>query len=142
MRLFLDTEFNGFGGRLLSLALFPEDSSKELYFEFEPTEDIDSWVKDHVMPLMIFNHKWIDPINAKIQLQGYLAQFDAIEIVVDWPDDIKYFCELLIAGPGEMIHTIPKITFELRRDIDSLKSAHPHNALYDAIALKEAYAKV
>lgn len=142
MKLFLDTEFNGFGGELLSLALFPEDSSKEFYLEFEPTEEINLWVRNHVMPLMIFNHKWTDPIHGRIQLQGYLAQFETIEIIVDWPDDIKYFCEFLITGPGEMINTIPKIIFELRRDIDSEGSAHPHNALYDAIALKEAYAKM
>ncbi len=31
MRYFLDTEYNGFGGALLSLALVPEDGGEEFY---------------------------------------------------------------------------------------------------------------
>ena len=31
MRYFLDTEFNGFGGALLSVALVPADGSEEFY---------------------------------------------------------------------------------------------------------------
>ena len=35
MRYFLDTEYNGFGGALLSLALVPEDGGEEFYVTLE-----------------------------------------------------------------------------------------------------------
>ena len=36
MKLFLDTEFNGFGGKLISMALVPEDKTlPEFYKELE-----------------------------------------------------------------------------------------------------------
>jgi len=45
MRFFLDTEFNGFGGSLISMALVPEnDSLPEFYKELEMKEQLHPWV--------------------------------------------------------------------------------------------------
>jgi len=50
VRYFLDTEYNGFGGALLSLALVPEDGSEEFYVTLQCDVPIDPWVERHVMP--------------------------------------------------------------------------------------------
>ena len=43
MRYFLDTEFNGFGGDLLSLALVPEHGADEFYVTLKSDAAIVSW---------------------------------------------------------------------------------------------------
>jgi hypothetical protein len=64
-------------------------------------------------------------------------QTDEIEIIADWPDDIRYFCELLITGPGYMIATPKKLSFTMDRSLPetSIHSKIPHNAREDAIRL-------
>ena len=49
MRYFLDTEYNGIGGALLSLALVP-DRGDDLYLTFQTDEPLDDWVQRHVDP--------------------------------------------------------------------------------------------
>jgi hypothetical protein len=71
-------------------------------------------------------------------LSAYLLQFQEITIVADWPDDIRYFCESLITGPGERISMPSRIKFELDLDIE-YESRVPHNALHDAIGIREYY---
>jgi hypothetical protein len=61
-------------------------------------------------------------------------------IIADWPDDIRYFCESLIVGPGQMINILNKIKFELDLHID-YESVVPHNALHDARAIRDTYLK-
>ena len=51
MRYFLDTEFNGFGGALLSLALVPEDG-QEFYVTLECDDPVFPWVERNVMPYL------------------------------------------------------------------------------------------
>ena len=138
-KLFLDTEFNGFGGGLISLALVPEDSSfREFYRELELREQLDPWVRENVVP-----HLFLNPVTHN-QFQQDLAQYlweagDCV-IVADWPDDIKYFCQSLITGPGMMVNLMHKIRFEMDLSI-SYTSEVPHNALHDARAIREVYAK-
>lgn len=138
MRLFLDTEFNGFGGRLISMALVPEDGSREFYQELEMHEQLEPWVRDNVVPHLIL------PPSSYHEFQQALAQYlHAIgdcTIIADWPDDIRYFCEALITGPGEMISFQRTIKFELDLSI-KYESLVPHNALHDARAIKEFYMK-
>ena len=45
MRYFLDTEFNGFGGQLLSLALVPEDGGEEFYITLQHDGPFEPWVE-------------------------------------------------------------------------------------------------
>ena len=47
MRYFLDTEFNGFGGTLISLALVSELGTS-IYLIYPLTGMIDPWARDHV----------------------------------------------------------------------------------------------
>lgn len=136
-KLVIDCEFNGPGGQLLSMALVGVDGD-EFYAELPHPikEPLNGWVKDNVIPLMEFE----EPLSHKdFQkcLEDFLSQYDAIHIVADWPEDIKYFCEALITGPGERLDT-PPLTMEVRRDLDA-ESLVPHHALWDARAIVELY---
>ncbi|MBP8234469.1 MAG: hypothetical protein KAY22_19425 [Rhizorhabdus sp.] len=138
MRYFLDTEFDGFGGPLISLALAAEDGSS-LYLATDcptPTE----WVRDNVMPIITV--PGADPLPVEADQFGpliavFLRRDPNPIIVADWPDDIRYFCAALITGPGLMVN-IPGCKFEMVR-VDAyptdLPGAVQHNALWDARAL-------
>jgi hypothetical protein len=139
MRLFLDTEFNGFGGKLISMALVPEDKTKpEFYKELHITEQLEPWVRENVVPHLI-----LPPIGyGEFQdaLANYLWNIGECTIIADWPDDIRYFCESLITGPGQMINLMNNVKFELDLSIE-YESLVPHNALHDARAIRDFYMK-
>jgi hypothetical protein len=137
MRLFLDTEFNGFQGKLISMALVPEnDSVPEFYEELEIKDQLEPWVRDNVVP-----HLFLLPCSfSEFQsaLANYLWTIGDCTIVADWPDDIRYFCESLITGPGMMLSLVHNLKFELDFGIE-YESLVPHNALHDARAIRDFY---
>src|SRR5690349_11231817 len=51
VRYFLDTEYNGIGGALLSLALVPDDGD-ELYLTLSTSDPLLDWVERHVVPYL------------------------------------------------------------------------------------------
>jgi hypothetical protein len=140
MRLFLDTEFNEFKGPLISMALFPEDRKRDPFYESLGCENPGPWVAIHVMPII---GKDAIPMQAfQEKLQAFLNQWDEVTIVADWHEDIIHFCGALTTGPGMRIKT-PTLNFQIRRDLDTVPSAIPHNALADAKAmLQSAFANV
>ena len=141
MRFFIDTEFNGFGGKLMSMALVPENlNAPEFYCEIEVKDQLDPWVAVNVAP-----HMFQVPVGYGVfqfALSRYLLniEYDEIIIVADWPDDIRYFCEAMITGPGERIIMPTNIMFELDFSI-KYESMVPHNALHDARAIRDFYLK-
>lgn len=147
MRYFLDTEFNGFGGELISLALVREDGDS-LYLVYpEPFDRYDLWVQKNVMPILWSIPSPLPGMAHKLNLrkdggaliQEFLHNDPNPLIITDWPDDIKYFCQELITGPGTMIN-IPQLSFQMVR-VDAypttLEGAVQHNAWWDAMALRE-----
>ena len=144
MRYFLDTEFNGFGGALLSLALVPDDGGEEFYVTLACADPLHPWVEQHVLPYLDhvpvgLSAPRLDRPTAAGALAAYLAHDPAPEIVADWPDDIAYFNQLLLVGPGLMI-PVPPLTFRLvplPGFSTAENSAVPHNALHDARALRD-----
>lgn len=152
MRYYLDTEFNSFGGALLSLALVGEHGHA-LYLTYPPCEQIDPWVAEHVMPIMHDTPKgWGKTIHERRltrrdtkmtgarTIASFLNHFgEEADIITDWPDDIRYFCQAIVTGPGEMVR-LPTLRFELHR-VDAypttITGAVRHNALWDALALYE-----
>jgi len=137
MKLFLDTEFNAFGGKLISMALVPEDINfPEFYCEIEMNDQLDPWVRDNVVPHLILVPCSYNTFQSKLAV--YLNYIGKSIIVADWPDDIRYFCEALITGPGEMISIGNNINFELNFDIE-YNSLVPHNALHDARGIRDFY---
>jgi len=134
MKLFLDCEFNEFKGDLISMALVSEDGNYEWY-EVVPCENPGPWVKEHVMPIL--GKPAISVQEMQRSLQHFLAQFDKVHIIADWPEDIKHFCDALIVGAGMRIDT-PPLTMEVVR-IDFGESKIPHNALCDARGIRDLY---
>jgi hypothetical protein len=145
VRYFLDTEFNGFGGALLSLALVPLDG-EEFYVTLDCTEPIVPWVERHVMPYL--DHVPVGlasprmtRLEAAMALSAYLAADPQPELIADWPEDITQFCALLMTGPGQMV-PVPALTFRLvplPGFSTAANSAVPHNALHDARALHDHF---
>lgn len=145
MNYYLDTEFNEFGGALISLALVAEDG-RELYLA-TPCADPGAWVAENVLPIVFAEGATPRMLNAN-EFGYWIATFlnysaETPTIVADWPDDIRYFCQALIVGPGQMVN-IPAIKFDLQR-VDayptSLRGAVQHNALWDARALRHCCTK-
>lgn len=136
-KLFLDTEFNGFMGKLMSMALVPENVDDEyFYVELEIKDQIDPWVQENVVPHMFLPAVSYNEFQNK--LANYLYDIGPCTIVADWPDDIRHFSESLITGPGMSIRLMHDIHFELDMNIN-YTSEVPHNALHDAIGIREAY---
>lgn len=136
MKLFLDCEFNGFGGELISMALV--DENEKYFYEVLPCMNPTSWVFNNVIPVL--NKQNIDLIEFKENLFSFLNQYETIHIVADWPEDFSLFLTTLILQQGVCMMT-PKLTMELWESDTSLNidSKIPHNALQDAFALKRRY---
>jgi hypothetical protein len=140
VRYYLDTEFDGFGGDLISLALVREDGAS-LYRILKFSAD-DEWVLKNVVPILDSCPVRAGPAISHAALAGAIEDFLTGDpnpvIVADWPDDVAYFSKALITGPGTMI-AIPRVTFEVRR-VDAypttLHGAVQHNAWWDAMALR------
>ena len=143
MRYFLDTEYNGVGGELLSLALVPDDGD-ELYLTFRCTDPLIEWVGRHVVP-------YLDSVPEQLScprlarkdgahaLERYLRHDEDPQIFADWPEDIAQFCNLMITGAGDMIE-VRDINFRLTPMSNFSTAANskvPHNALHDARALRD-----
>ena len=143
MRYFLDTEYNGIGGALLSLALVPDDGD-ELYLTLQCADPLVEWVERHVMPYLdsVPEHLSCPRLtrdDAAHALERYLRHDEEPLIFADWPEDIAHFCNLMITGPGDMIE-LRHVTFRLvpmSNFSTAANSKVPHNALHDARALRD-----
>jgi hypothetical protein len=142
MKYYLDTEFNSMGGQLISLGLVREDNEC-LYLVYNRPMHIHPWVKENVMPHLesVPNHvkiRKIFPSTSAQHIEKFMQGDDNPVVITDWPDDISYFTDLILTGPGTMI-AIPRLTFRMHR-IDAyptnLEGAVQHNAWWDAMALK------
>lgn len=142
MKYYLDCEFDGWMGPLISMALVSE-SGAEFYWAINANEGWvkDEWVKANVLPLLECDGATRTQVN---DLSGGLERFLArtsdgtAHIIVDWPDDVAYFCRAMIVGAGQRIDT-PPLMFEVNREDaypTSLPGAVQHNALWDARALR------
>jgi len=136
MRYFLDAEYNGFGGPLISLALVPENPESPSFYEALPCTDPVSWVAEHVLPVLRTRPISRPEIVAK--LAAYLRGDPEPVMIADWPEDIAHLALLMVTGPGWRMPS-PRLGFELLDlplfDSEALSDT-PHNARSDAIALR------
>lgn len=137
MEIFIDCEFNGFGGNLISMALVSYDG-REFYEVMGCKNGVDPWVQEHVLPVL--GKQSVSHEKFQENLEDYLYQFDNIAIIADWPDDIRYFMQEIITGPGVMM-PIPRFHCLMDRRLSSEKSKIPHNALEDARAIRAEYVR-
>jgi hypothetical protein len=138
MNIFIDCEFNGHGGELISMALVSEDGS-EFYevLNLDKNYDYVDWVKKNVVPIL--NKDPITSDSFKNKLWRFLNKYDDVHVIADWPDDIKYFCQSLITAPGQMINIPNILTMEVDRSLSTESSVILHNALEDARAIKRSF---
>lgn len=136
MRYFLDTEFNGFGGELISIALVPEDEGVAPFYAAVACQNPTPWVVEHIIPVLD-----VEPVASSRladQFADYLSNDPEPVLVADWPEDIAHAARLLVIGPG-LMKPVRNISFDLvDAELVSLGegSAVPHNAYHDALRLR------
>jgi hypothetical protein len=143
LRYFLDTEYDGWGGALLSLALVPDDG-EELYLTLDWDGTLDPWVERNVVPYLdMVPDSLVSPRMSRADAARTISHFLAGDseplIVADWPEDLALFNALLVTGPGVMAE-VPPLRFEFRPLSGFSTAANskvPHNALHDARALRD-----
>jgi hypothetical protein len=137
MRYFLDAEFNGFGGQLISLALVPEDEKAAPFYEALPCAAPAPWVAEHVIPAL--QTRPISRPEMTAKLAAYLRDDEAPVVTGDWPEDIAHLALLMVTAPGARIPS-ERLVFELLDlplfDSETLSKV-PHNACHDAAALRD-----
>jgi hypothetical protein len=138
VRYFLDTEFNGFGGELISISLVPEDSSLPFFYEAAECLAPTDWVAEHVLPVL--QTRPLARGELANRFADYLIDDGDPLLVADWPEDIAHAARLLVTGQGKM-KPVRSLRFELV-DPDIIgplpDSEVPHNAYSDARALRAA----
>ena len=150
MRYFIDCEFDGHNGPLLSIAIVPEDGWS-LHIETFATDNVrDEWVAENVVPLMALHQADSMAIVTNNEVGRELRQFLANDkmpvIVADSPVDISRFCQAIMTGlQGEyQPNTWDRMAFEVH-DVDcyptDLPGAVQHNAWWDAMALRHKLAQ-
>ncbi len=134
MKLFLDTEFDGFKGPLLSMGIYSPQSYD--FYEVIDRPVTHPWVKQHVAPF--FER---DPLSADDfteALHEYLMAHNGCEIIADWPEDIMHLLSFCCGENGWMLNF--NCTARLVTS-GPLSPTIPHNALSDAQALGHWYMK-
>jgi hypothetical protein len=136
VRYFLDTEFNGFDGQLIAIALVPESPAAQPFYAVLPCPAPTAWVADHVIPRLGAAPQPRETVVTA--LSAYLLADAQPVLVADWPEDIAHAASLL-AFRGRRI--VPDVQFHLLSlpGFDTASASRlPHNALADAMALRDA----
>jgi hypothetical protein len=133
---YLDTEFNGHQGDLLSIALVsPEGHQFYAVCTLPEYKTYDPWVLENVVPKFgpTFSAPYVEVRNL---LARFLIDFDNPEIICDWHKDAVHFLNLL-EGPDYMSSLDFPCRITVLRTPPGQPPAHEnqHNALADAIAL-------
>lgn len=143
-RFYIDCEFDGHGGPLLSFAIVAENgNSMHIRTDAVP---LDPWVIENVMPHMD-SHAATTSIRASANdvgglLRGFIGGAGSPVIIADSPVDIGRFCAAVTTGYDGAWTWVdnPLMTFEAH-NIDiyptDLPGAVRHNAWWDAMALRE-----
>lgn len=135
VKLFIDTEFNGFGGELISMALVSE-TGKDWYEVLPPPPVYNDWVFENVVPVL--NKAPIRREAFRSSLHTFLKQYDEPVIVADWYTDLMHFFACM-AGKDHSKSFNFGCLAALLEGVPDLKPVTRHNALSDAYALKHWY---
>jgi hypothetical protein len=134
--LYLDTEFNGHGGQLISLALVSNKSPAEFYGVLPFIDAVHPWVAEHVVPML--DREPEAPEEFRMRLHFFLEKHSGEEIIADWPDD---FAHLMSAMSGSSYEKSWMVPCCMRLVVSGdVKPERPHNALSDARALMHWHA--
>lgn len=133
-RIFVDCEFNGFGGELISMAFVTEEG--DMWYGVLPEPKVwEKWVYENVYPVL-----HADPISKedfRASAIGWLRKYDNPTICADWYTDLVHFFSLFSgADHSQSIGYACKAELIL---VDNYQSQIPHNALSDARAIRDAW---
>ena len=148
MKYYMDCEFNGFGGELISMA-FVNQYDRSFYYVNKNYKELgsakDQWVNDNVITIL-FNSPHtaiVDKLeNLPFHIYAYLLddmkEHPLPHFIADWPDDIKYLCQSVLTGPGKMMPLNAFNCSIVRVDSypNNIEGAYQHNAWWDAYCLK------
>lgn len=144
MKYYLDCEFDGHNGPLLSLALVADAPDGDNMHVRTTARAKDPWVQENVEPLMdCHTASWsgeVPPDHVGAALREFLRDDKAPVIVADSPVDIGRFCVAISTGlDGGWASFDGDLRFEVH-DVacypTSLTGAVQHNAWWDAMALR------
>lgn len=172
MKVFFDTEFTGLhkDTTLISIGLVSE-SGQMFYAELNDynLNQVDDWILDNVIHNLVYNDvnncKSFEGSNVLMkgsitdvanELELWLNQFDEVEI---WSDCLAYDWVLfnhLFGHAFNIPHNVYYIPFDIctlfklkgvdpdisREEFANIESMKKHNALDDAIIIKECYKKL
>jgi hypothetical protein len=133
MNCFIDCEFNGGHGELISMAIISQDGQRVFYEVVEHTQPTVEWVAENVMPIL--NKAPVSMAVFKERLKKFLDAFPRLTLIADHMADLFYFAQKVIGAEGWMMMDYP---VDLRFDpfISAKKSTQKHNALEDAKAVR------
>lgn len=136
-RAFIDTEFDSFGGRLISIAVVGDQG--EEYYGVVADTAVNPWVQEHVIPKLGQHPIALDQLREQI-VSFLVWNFPEcqLQVYADWPDDLAHFFSLLSEPNGVTRITSPVVGIFTRPPRPPTPD-NPHNALSDARALKEAF---
>lgn len=137
--LYIDVEFNGRGGDLISLAIAATEG-KHWYGVLPLPPNVQPWVAGHVVPYLFSvpspqfsGSQAIEPALFRMSLHEYLLHRSGSIIYADWPGDFAHLMRVM-EGPSYEQSWIVDIGMQLLAESDPRPEV-PHNALSDAIAL-------
>ena len=145
MKYYIDCEFDGHRGKLLSIAMVREDGVSMHHDTMQPASD--PWVRENVVPIMNKHEAEHWSIGGGYHMTGYmLREFIGDDehpvIISDSPVDIARFTQAITTNVTGDWQTsgYPRMTFEVH-NVDcyptTLENAVQHNAWWDAMALRE-----
>lgn len=151
MRYYLDTEFDGKGGPLLTLAIVRADGEGYYFIDPEAVNSAQNeWVRANVVPVVNSDCPLGFHIsNLGLVLSQFLRDDKRPLVIADWPDDIAYLCRELTArslywgDPDGQLQDMPPLRFEVANHDaypTTLPGAVQHNAWWDAMALRHKLA--
>lgn len=146
MKLYLDSEYNGHGGDLISLALAAPTGSHWYGILRKPmAEDLHPWVAENVIPVLdqtgVGAHAVTmvrGPSYFRESLHEYLVARrhpSQLTIYADWPDDFAHLLKLMRGDSYDESWMVPCTMQLIVTPEGAPKPEIPHNALSDAIAL-------
>lgn len=135
MNLYIDTEFDGHGGPLISLAIAGDDG-KAWYGIFNAHCGTD-WVASNVAPKLYVEPPTIsgDEATLRLSLAEFLRSRPGCTMWADWPADFEHLTHLMCGNSYSDSFMIPCTMQMIETPPGEPKPEHPHNALSDAVAL-------
>lgn len=136
MKLYLDTEFNGHGGELISLALAaPEGESFYGRASYLGGVEVHPWVEANVLPVLGKVAWYVPPSDFTAALHRFLERHPNADIYADWPDDFAHLMQALRGATYEQALDYQCTMHLIKTPPGEPKPEVPHNALSDATAL-------